>query len=643
MNRDQYEARVRNLEAYARLHPRLYLWRVGLLAAVGYLYLGLVLVLLGLGTIPIVVMVAWHPNYLTIKLAVVLLPITLGLSWIILRALWIRLDPPQGLAIHPPDAPALFAELGELTRRLDAPRFHQVLLNGEFNASVVQIPRLGPLGWHKNYLSLGLPLLEGLAPAEFQAVLAHELAHLSRNHSRFSGWIYRVRQAWNRVFESLATKAQSGAGLLVKFFQWYAPYFNAYSFVLARANEYEADRCACSLTSPQALAQSLIRTQIHSRQLSEAFWPSVYRQVRFQAAPPERVFHQLAENLGQPPPPEHAARWLGQALAVDTNNSDTHPCLRDRLRAAGCAVAGAAAETARQAVPPELEATAARHYFGAGLEALRARLEQDWATSLRAEWRARHEEAATLRQQLEELEAKAASAPLAAAEQWTQAQLVLNVLGEAAALPLLHSLMASSPGHAGAHFLAGRILVERDEEAGVACLEKAMDLEPEAVAEGCNLLYGFFQRTGRQDRLKALTERYDRHAAIMEAARQERASVTHKDHQLPHGLPPEAVQALCSQLRGCPEVEAAWLARKEVQHLPDSPYFLLLIKPRHRWYAFRSSSADQALVNKLVAELSLPGPTLVYIGNQNLAALGKKTRRVAGSAIYPGRPQEPVV
>ena len=76
---------------------------------------------------------------------------------------------------------------------------------------------------------------------EFRAVLAHELGHLSRHHARFGNWIYRIRQTWDRLLAILANEGSLATKPFAKFLGWYAPYFNAYSFVLARANEYEAD------------------------------------------------------------------------------------------------------------------------------------------------------------------------------------------------------------------------------------------------------------------------------------------------------------------------------------------------------------------------------------------------------------------
>jgi len=101
------------------------------------------------------------------------------------------------------EVPELFAMLRGLEDELGAPRFHEVLLVGDNNAAVVQLPRLGVFGWYKNYLLLGLPLMQGLGPEEFKSVLAHELGHLSGGHGRFGNWLYRMRRSWEYTFAYL--------------------------------------------------------------------------------------------------------------------------------------------------------------------------------------------------------------------------------------------------------------------------------------------------------------------------------------------------------------------------------------------------------------------------------------------------------
>jgi hypothetical protein len=86
MSRERFDALVGRLEGFARAQPRSYRARVGLLAALGY----------ALST----------------------------LAFIILRALWVRLPPPDGLPLQRQELPRLYAMVDELTTKLQAPRFH---------------------------------------------------------------------------------------------------------------------------------------------------------------------------------------------------------------------------------------------------------------------------------------------------------------------------------------------------------------------------------------------------------------------------------------------------------------------------------------------------------------------------------------
>ena len=90
-----------------------------------------------------------------------------GLLWVSLRALWVRIAPPEGEEITAEDAPELFQALERIRRKVKGPAIHHVLLSDEFNASIQQIPRYGLFGGGTNYLVIGLPLLMALDRGRF--------------------------------------------------------------------------------------------------------------------------------------------------------------------------------------------------------------------------------------------------------------------------------------------------------------------------------------------------------------------------------------------------------------------------------------------------------------------------------------------
>ena len=81
---------------------------------------------------------------------------------------------------------------------------------------------LGFLGWNKNY-HRGFAAPFGMPEAEMRSVIAHELGHLSGNHSRFAGWIYRVRLSWQKIVKSFKASDSAGTRMTRAFVRWYGP------------------------------------------------------------------------------------------------------------------------------------------------------------------------------------------------------------------------------------------------------------------------------------------------------------------------------------------------------------------------------------------------------------------------------------
>lgn len=141
MTDEQFEFLVARLEQEQARNPLAYRRKVLALAFAGYAYIAAVLllaVLLLLGSLAIAVKAAAAG----IKLAIVFG----AFLWMVVRAMWVKLDPPEGREVTRQEAPELFALLDQLQRELKVrARFHHVLITDDFNAAVVQTPRLGIL------------------------------------------------------------------------------------------------------------------------------------------------------------------------------------------------------------------------------------------------------------------------------------------------------------------------------------------------------------------------------------------------------------------------------------------------------------------------------------------------------------------
>ena len=611
MDAERFKAMVDRLSAHAEQHPRLYKLEIFGLAVFGYLVLILIVsiaLILGVGTV--IALLVFKAGAL-LKIAW----IPLWFAWAVLRAMWIRVDAPEGRVLTAKEAPKLFSEIDAVRRALAAPRLYRVLLTDEFNAAVSQVPRLGMFGWQKNYLIIGLPLMLTLSPGQFRAVLAHEFGHLSRNHSRFSAWIYRVRLSWARLLHTLDSAGRRSANWLQKFLNWYAPYFSAYSFVLARANEYEADRYAAVLVSAQQVAEALVNVEVKAETLHKHVWDQVYKQADRHPAPPRNPYDDL-RVLAKMPTINEADAVLKQAFARETGFDDTHPSLRDRVRALGLDIS---------AVTP-VKQTAAEQLFGPKLTELLAEFNAGWRERIGARWQERHEYVQQAQKKLSAWDAKAAE-QLPDAELFEYASLIEEFRDAERALALYQALIARNARHAGGVYAVGRMRLAKADEGGVAYLHRAMEIDHNAIKPACELLFNYYRTKGNDAKTEEYRRRWNEQDALYAAARLEREQLLPSDNFVLHDVPAAELPALVDQLRAHRKVRRAQLVRKELKYFPESPLYVLAIKPR----GFISD--PQRLAQKLANELKISSSVVVYVFGPS-RKLNRRINKVKGACIY---------
>ena len=372
---ERFAVLIARLERQARRNPAGYRLRVVALALVGYVYLAAVFAAF-LALVALVLRPWIDPAPLAAALGAMLAAMTWGTR----RAMRVRLPAPHGHALERGEAPELFALISELRGRLRAPRLHRVVVTGEFNASVTQLPRRGAPGLYRNTLAIGLPLMKSLGPKQFKAVLAHEIGHLAGGHGRFASGIYRLRASWMRLLETLEHAPAWGLPLRA-FFRHYVPYFSAYSLPLARAHEYQADALAVRLTSRRATAEALSAVSVIGSYLGERYWPILHRKADELPRPAFAPFSGMGNVI--PWIEEKSAHaWLARALARPTGPEDAHPALVDRLRAIGA--------TPRLALPAP--GAAADQLLGEARTRIAEELDRRWRRTIRPSWEKRYRE-----------------------------------------------------------------------------------------------------------------------------------------------------------------------------------------------------------------------------------------------------------
>lgn len=614
MTRDEFSELVARLEQRVAANPRAYKTQVLALGVLGYGYV-LLLVLLSVALTLVIFAIGLESPLVALKLGVPLL----AFVYMLLRALWVRLEVPTGVELNRTEQPGLFKILDKIRRKQRGPRLHQVLLTNDFNASIIQIPRLGLLGWQKNYLMIGLPLMQALSPKQFAAVLAHEYGHLSGAHGRSGAWIYRIRQTWFRLMQALDAKPHWGQALLRRFFDWYAPYFAAYSFVLARQEEYEADRQAARISGTREAADALLNVSLKGRYLQQTFWPSLYAQASNLPRPAMSPFMDMGKLLHQDGDLKNAEAWLQQALARDTDSEDTHPCLRDRIHALG--------ETAR--VPEAVKTTAASYFFAEGLPDLANQFSEAWRNEVLSDWTERYEEASEARKRIAELAAQPA---MSVGEAYEYARLNEAYNEETDPLPLFEAVVKLQSDHAQAIFSIGRLMLARGDESGIKRIKQAMQMAPGAVLPGCEILYNHYLTQGNAVEAQAYADRYHQQIEHERECGKERNTLNYNDKLIKHDLTADKVSQLIAQLKRYRRIGKIYLARKQIK-LSEQPLYVMGLRYTWWWWDREGESASQ-FVDRVLADLKLDYEAYVVVLDKQAHSLYKSLKKLPNALVY---------
>jgi Zn-dependent protease with chaperone function len=604
--RAKFKGLMQELEALAETAPSKYFAKVAALAILGYAYVWFALACLCILSLFTLLLLAKLP-FLAIKLGLPLL----ALIGVILRSFWLKIEPVQGIELSRKSYPDIYALVETIRHAIKAPRVDTILVVPDLNAAVTQRPRLGLLGWQKNYLLIGMPLAQSLTYDQFESVLAHELGHLAGGHTAGTAWIYNVRAVWSQLLETLYRNRSIGTLLFTRFFNWYTPYFDAYSFSLARRQERHADKCSIDLSGAETAAVALLAVGVKARYMQRRYWKSVLETIKDSAEPPRDVYTRFTNNIADGIDENDARTWLHDDLEQKTDFRDTHPAKRDRVSAILNIDPEQVPDWAEQHLDEiiKVEEPAAKALFGKMLPTLLAQLDTEWLTQVRPAWVEDHNSAIFIRGELSKLEEKAASAELSEEELVMLASRTAQVRGFATAEPIFKRALAQMPGHAGLLHVYGLWLLDEQDPDGVAHLERAMELDNNLGVSCCEKLYSYMKTKGREEESEKYADLHEQYMRAMSEALNERSTVSAEDHYTDHDLDDDKLRELIALISNQKELKQAILVKKDVVHNPDKPLYVMMVDFKQKMMG--KSATDQQLVSALARIGTYPVSILI--------------------------------
>jgi len=547
-----------------------------------------------------------------------LLIAAVGLLWTSLRALWVRLEAPEGVEITALEAPELFEALERIRRKIKGPPIHKVWLNDEFNASIQQVPRWGLLGGAVNHLTIGLPLLMALDRPRFLAVLAHEYGHLRGDHGRFAAWIYRTRLSWMRLNHNLADDEGPVAAATQAFMRWYFPRFCAKTFALARQDEYEADRIAGRLLGREVAAAALAEIEIRGAWLQAEFWGNHWCAAAGNPLP-VGPYRSMRRRLAEPPDAAFANDALRQALKRLSSVDDTHPGLRDRIEALDAAP-----------TLPDWSRGNALALLGPEAKRWVAHFDKQWCRDNATEWKQHHAWLGRVRARAEALAASMAQA--SAAELVELARLQRHLDPRADVRRLYETALERSAEYPAA--LRGLVpcLPEDDRDGKLMLLHRLWEAGSSdrywaartALAELETPRLGLEHDAAA---FKQWRKRLERAQESEERAWEELSGTPFFSQVTRHDLSAFELAELQAELARCAPVARCWLVRKNLREHPQRRAYLVFVD-----LPGMDDESRYHLCRSLERNLSLPGPALALWAGESPSL--KEIQRYAFDPVF---------
>ncbi|MEU1942608.1 M48 family metalloprotease [Streptomyces sp. NPDC020125] len=264
-------------------------------------------------------------------------PIVFGMVWAVIRTARPAVSREDAVPVTRRGAPELWGTVEELALAVGTRPPARIRLTAEVNASVTEDAPLLGLAPGQRVLYLGMPLLACLSPAELRAVLAHELGHFSRRHSRFGAVAHRG--AAGLVAARQAIQEASAANHLVRLYAgWpllllglYTRVFRWLTRPVRRRQELEADREAARVAGPGAMADALCSTAALEAAWQEFLADFLAPMRRATGRIPDDPFRAFAHMVEAPEVREPLAALRARAVERPADPDDAHPALATRL------------------------------------------------------------------------------------------------------------------------------------------------------------------------------------------------------------------------------------------------------------------------------------------------------------------------
>jgi hypothetical protein len=326
----------------------------------------------------------------------------------------------------------------------------------------------------------------------------------------------------------------------------------------------EADAVSAELTSSHDAAAALVNVHVTAPFVDENYWQRYFRKAD-EIAEPEYLPWQGLNDFLDVAELSDIEKRLQQAMAIETNFSDTHPSLKDRL----------AALDVDASITKPGKVSAAASWFGENYANVIRDFDKEWHEQNAERWRGRYEYVQESAKTLEEFSAKPAET-LSDSELLQLANLRYEFRSPDEAISTFRQYQLRNPDSPDCAYSLGILLRDKGDPACLNEFRKCLTNPSNAYNAAC-MAYYFVKEKGDEHDLDFWRETAEAAGREQASAQQERDRLEKGDPLMDADLEDEALQTIISQLKASERVGKIWVARKQTRYYQDIPSYAIVV------------------------------------------------------------------
>ncbi|RED53822.1 hypothetical protein [Aestuariispira insulae] len=574
-------------------HPLLYRAKVVSAGFLGLIFFPtlLILLVLSLGYILFILVLSLPATSIQADIALPALILSASLTLLaVARLIQSSLPKTTGVPLPPGDTPALEQMIQESCLKTGNKPIKNLLITGDYQLEFLPLGSAGFWPVPRFTLVIGLPLLQSLSPLEFQSALIGELARHNQHGNRLGAWLYR----WQQIFQHMRARKKNDKAfadaILRPFLDQFAPSFNALARFLVTEQIQTADKVAVKETGPDATAQSITSTYVSHKQYETVFWDDFYRRSYQNRYPKELPYDISSRFFASKAVRKHMAELAGGKIPQPRGHIEfAFRDLRGRLRDLRL----------HPQIPDRLNLSADKSLLGDAEPGIRDALNMIWWQQSQPVWDACHSHYRTLSERQKELDTLYEDGQLTE-EQWLEwADIARYLDGWDAAADIYETMLIQFPRNPEANYTAGWFRLHDRNLSGLQMLEIAIEETPALSIDICADAVELLEEMDDSALLGIWRQKLQHEKANFRLDLAERGRLLDSDILIEHDLGSQEMKDLIQAIAKIPEVEQAFLARKQITARPDSPLYVLGVNgPNSKWPSF-GHDAVSALRGKL--------------------------------------------